>query len=74
MNFRQKKLEESEEFQHLIANIQEEKSWISEKTTLVSSQECGDSLAAVQGSTLISVGSVLRVMSFGPFILVFTLE
>ena len=42
-------MEESEEFQYLIANIQEENSWISEKTTLVSSVECGDTLAAVQG-------------------------
>ena len=42
-------MEESEEYQYLIANVQEEKAWISEKMILVSNEEYGDTLAAVQG-------------------------
>lgn len=47
--FREKKLGESEEYQQLIANIHEEESWIAEKLVLVSNDDYGDNLAAVQG-------------------------
>ncbi|XP_057290447.1 spectrin alpha chain, non-erythrocytic 1-like isoform X2 [Hydractinia symbiolongicarpus] len=46
---REKKLGESEEYQQLIANIHEEESWIAEKLVLVSNDDYGDNLAAVQG-------------------------
>ena len=45
---RSRLLDESESFQQLCANIDEEESWIAEKRALVSSDDYGDSLAAVQ--------------------------
>ena len=48
MFFRSKLLDESEAFQQLCANIDEEESWIVEKKALVSSDDYGDTLAAVQ--------------------------
>lgn len=42
------RLDESEAYQQLCANIDEEESWIAEKKTLVSSDDYGDTLAAVQ--------------------------
>ena len=41
-------LDESEAYQQLCANIDEEESWIAEKRALVSSDDYGDTLAAVQ--------------------------
>jgi len=46
---RQTKLHESEEYQQLVASINEEISWVTEKFILVSSDDDGDTLAAVQG-------------------------
>eukprot|EP00794_Sanderia_malayensis_P015984 gene15984-17594_t len=45
---RQKRLDESEAYQQFCANVDEEESWISEKKALISSDDYGDSLAAVQ--------------------------
>ncbi|XP_065068119.1 spectrin alpha chain, non-erythrocytic 1-like [Rhopilema esculentum] len=45
---RSKRLDESEAFQQLCANIDEEESWIAEKRAFVSSDDYGDTLAAVQ--------------------------
>ena len=42
------KLEDSLAFQQFSASLDEEESWIHEKQALVSSEDVGDSLAAVQ--------------------------
>ena len=42
-------LQQSEEFQQLLADINEQESWVAEKMVLVSSTDYGDTLAAVQG-------------------------
>ncbi|CAH1785763.1 unnamed protein product [Owenia fusiformis] len=46
---RSKKLEESYAFQQYSASIEEEESWITEKQHLLSGDDYGDTLAAVQG-------------------------
>ena len=45
---RSKLLDQSEAFQQLCANIDEEESWIAEKRALISIDDYGDTLAAVQ--------------------------
>ena len=47
--YRQVSLQQSEEFQQLLADINEQESWVAEKMVLVSSADYGDTLAAVQG-------------------------
>ena len=47
--YRQVSLQQSEEFQQLLADINEQESWVAEKMVLVSSTDYGDTLAAVQG-------------------------
>ncbi|XP_035684930.1 spectrin alpha chain, non-erythrocytic 1-like isoform X36 [Branchiostoma floridae] len=46
---RGQKLEDSLAYQQFSANVDEEESWINEKQNLVSSEDYGDTLAAVQG-------------------------
>ncbi|XP_065916481.1 spectrin alpha chain, non-erythrocytic 1-like [Dysidea avara] len=46
---RKQKLEDSLAYQQFCANVDEEESWIGEKNTLVSAEDSGDTLAAVQG-------------------------
>ena len=46
---RGRKLDESLSFQQFAASIEEEEAWINEKQHLLSSDDYGDSLAAVQG-------------------------
>lgn len=48
-NYRQVSLQQSEEFQQLLADINEQESWVAEKMVLVSSADYGNTLAAVQG-------------------------
>lgn len=43
------KLEESHVFQQFMAKVEEEEAWISEKSQLISVDDYGDSMAAVQG-------------------------
>ena len=45
---RKQKLEDSLAYQQFCANVDEEESWIGEKNTLVSAEDSGDTLAAVQ--------------------------
>ena len=45
---RKQKLEDSLAYQQFCANVDEEESWIGEKSTLVSAEDSGDTLAAVQ--------------------------
>ena len=45
---RWQKLEESLKFQQFCVGVDEEEAWLNEKTTLVSSEDTGDTLAAVQ--------------------------
>ena len=42
-------LNESQRFYEFIRDVEEEESWISEKQTLMSSNDFGDTLASVQG-------------------------
>ena len=51
--FRQAKLEESLLYQQFLVGVDEEESWMNEKTALVSSDEVGDTLAAVQVSQVL---------------------
>ena len=46
--YRKQKLEDSLAYQQFCANVDEEESWIGEKSTLVSTEDSGDTLAAVQ--------------------------
>uniref|UniRef100_UPI00358EF662 spectrin alpha chain, non-erythrocytic 1 isoform X2 n=1 Tax=Myxine glutinosa TaxID=7769 RepID=UPI00358EF662 len=46
---RGKMLEESLDYQQLVANVEEEEAWINEKLNLVASEDYGETLAAVQG-------------------------
>ncbi|XP_077865919.1 spectrin alpha chain, non-erythrocytic 1-like [Saccoglossus kowalevskii] len=48
-HIRSKKLNESLAFQQFSANVDEEESWLNEKQNLMSSEDYGDTLAAVQG-------------------------
>ena len=48
---RREKLEQSLLYQQFLVGLDEEESWLNEKTTLISSDEVGDTLAAVQVST-----------------------
>ena len=41
-------MEDSLAYQQFCANVDEEESWIGEKSTLVSAEDSGDTLAAVQ--------------------------
>ena len=45
---RGQKLEESLAFQQFVANVEEEEAWITEKQHLLSGEDVGDTLAAVQ--------------------------
>ena len=46
---RRKKLEESLQYQQFCVGLDEEEAWLNEKTALVSNEEVGDTLAAIQG-------------------------
>jgi len=46
---RGQRLEESLTYQQFAASIEEEEAWIMEKQHLLSGDDCGDTLAAVQG-------------------------
>ncbi|XP_014681189.1 PREDICTED: spectrin alpha chain, non-erythrocytic 1-like [Priapulus caudatus] len=46
---RGQKLDESLTYQQFVANVEEEEAWISEKSQLMSSEDYGDTMAAVQG-------------------------
>ncbi|XP_022101019.1 spectrin alpha chain, non-erythrocytic 1-like isoform X4 [Acanthaster planci] len=46
---RGKKLEESLAYQEFLASVEEEEAWVNEKQNLLSSEDYGDTLAAVQG-------------------------
>ena len=46
---RGQKLDESLAFQQFAANVEEEEAWITEKQHLLSGEDLGDTLAAVQG-------------------------
>jgi spectrin alpha len=48
-NLRGNKLEESLVFQQFLAKVEEEEAWISEKQQLLSIEDYGDTMAAVQG-------------------------
>jgi spectrin alpha len=48
-NLRGNKLEESLVFQQFLAKVEEEEAWISEKHQLLSIEDYGDTMAAVQG-------------------------
>jgi len=48
-NVRGLKLDESLVFQQFLAKVEEEEAWISEKLQLLSVNDCGDTMAAVQG-------------------------
>ena len=56
---RRQKLQESLCYRQFSVGVDEEEAWLNEKTTLVSSEEVGDTLAAVQ------VGVVTWVMARG---------
>ena len=58
---RKQKLEDSLAYQQFCANVDEEESWIGEKSTLVSAEDSGDTLAAVQ------VG-IYTMQSYWPFL------
>lgn len=45
---RGQKLDESLTYQQFVANVEEEEAWISEKSQLMSSEDYGDTMAAVQ--------------------------
>ena len=45
---RGKKLEESLAYQEFLASVEEEEAWVNEKQNLLSSEDYGDTLAAVQ--------------------------
>ena len=47
--FRGQKLEQSYAYQQFSANVEEEEAWISEKQHLLSGDDFGDTMAAVQG-------------------------
>ena len=47
--YRGQKLEESLAYQQFVANVEEEEAWITEKQHLLSGEDVGDTLAAVQG-------------------------
>ena len=46
---RGQKLEESLAYQQFVANVEEEEAWVTEKQHLLSGEDVGDTLAAVQG-------------------------
>ncbi|KAE9548243.1 hypothetical protein FO519_008545 [Halicephalobus sp. NKZ332] len=46
---RKQKLEESEAFQNFLGRLEEEEAWLNEKQQILSSQNFGDNMAAVQG-------------------------
>ncbi|XP_014210997.1 spectrin alpha chain isoform X2 [Copidosoma floridanum] len=46
---RGQKLDESLAYQQFIAKVEEEEAWIAEKQQLLSLEDCGDTMAAVQG-------------------------
>ena len=50
MIHRREKLEESLQYQQFLVGVDEAEGWLNEKITLVSSDEVGDTLAAVQVS------------------------
>lgn len=47
--FRHKKLNESEDFQTFLGKIEEEEAWMNEKQQILSSDNLGENMAAVQG-------------------------
>lgn len=49
---RSQKLNESEEFQQFIAKVEEEEAWIAEKNQVLSVEDFGDTMAAVQVSRI----------------------
>ena len=48
---RGQKLDESLAYQQFVANVEEEEAWITEKQHLLSGEDMGDTLAAVQVGT-----------------------
>lgn len=48
---RGQKLDESLAYQQFVANVEEEEAWITEKQHLLSGEDIGDTLAAVQVNT-----------------------
>lgn len=61
---RGQKLDESLAYQQFVANIEEEEAWITEKQHLLSGEDIGDTLAAVQVKPLgyhMSLGDISRM-------------
>lgn len=60
---RYKKLSDSEEYQQFINRVEEEEAWINEKQQILSGNDYGDSMAAVQVSFFLMSSTCLRVIS-----------